>query len=139
MTSATYTYTQTINLTPYWPEKKPNIILIATYYTTSGYSYRASITGPGGIALNFPDNNSGVQTNALTAPYVPGETLQYLVTITSDSPTLSMQVQNSTEIGTKADGTAITYQGFMFSNDAGGDKDWNDCVITLALFNDSTD
>lgn len=135
------TFTQTINLTPYWASTKPNIILVATYYTTSGYQYSASISGPGlSNPVTFPDNNSGVAVNVLPASiYSAGTTYPYVITISTNSPSLAMQVQNSTEIGTKTNGDAITYQGFFFSNDAGSDNDWNDCVVTLALFNDSTD
>lgn len=136
-------FTATINLTPYWTSGQltGNQILVATYYTTSSYTYSASISGPGlSSPVVFPNNNSGVATNRLTAGTVqPGVNMPYTLAITTNSPTLNMQVQNSTEIGTKADGAAITYEGFFFSNDAGSDTDWNDCVVTLTLFNNSTD
>ena len=136
------TFKQTINLTPYWASLRPNLILVAQYYTTSSYQYSVNITGPGlpPAGITFPNNNSGCSVNNINSiSYNAGTTLPYLLTITSNTPTLKMQVQNSTEIGTKPDGNAITYQGFFFSNDVGSDDDWNDCVVTLALYNHSTD
>ncbi|MBF4470179.1 hypothetical protein [Flavobacterium sp. HJJ] len=134
------TYNYTINLTPYWTNN-PNTVLNITYYTTSGYAYSATITGPGiNTPISFPNNNFGFNSIVIPASvYAPGITLQYAISIQTNSSSLDGQVQNSMEIGTKSNGDAITYQGFLFSNDAGSDNDWNDCVISLALFNSSTD
>lgn len=134
------TFTQTINLTPYWAVNQPRIVLVAQYFTTAAYAYSATITGPGlPNGINFPDNNAGCSMIDISSVYVANQNLPYLLTINTNSPTLNMQVQNSTEIGTKPNGDAISYQGYFFSNDAGSDTDWNDCVITLALYNHSTD
>ncbi|WP_341900890.1 hypothetical protein [Fluviicola taffensis] len=134
------TFTFTVYLTPYWPNQ-PNTILIISYFTTSGYSYSASIAGPGlAKPVVFPDNNSGCLTNVIPeSVYKTGASMPYEITITTNSPTLSGRTINSTEMGAKTNGEAISYQGFLFTNDAGSDNDWNDCVINLGLYNDSTD
>ncbi len=134
------TFKFTVYLTPYW-NNTPNTILTISYFTTSSYSYSASITGPGlNSAVTFPNNNSGCATNVIpSSVYKTGASMPYEVTITTNSPTLSGRVINSQEVGSKADGAAISYQGYFFSNDAGADNDWNDCVLNLSLFNDSTD
>jgi hypothetical protein len=135
-------YNKKINLTPYWSENKPNIILVAQYYTTTGHTFSAKITGPGlpTNGISFLNNDAKTIIQQLSGiTYKTGETLQYNLDITSNSTTLAMQVQNSTTIGQKPDGDTISYQACFFSNDAGHDKDWNDCVITLSLFNNSTD
>jgi hypothetical protein len=147
MSSLPYQYSNTVKLTPYWTSNKPNVILVITYYTTSGYEYSATISNgkaPQGGGLNqpvtFPSNSSGVSVNTLTLPnYQSGQTLSYTINISSNSPKLSMAVQNSTPFGVKPNGDTLTYQGAFFSNDAGSDNDWNDCVISFALYNDSTD
>jgi len=134
------TFTFTVYLTPYW-QNQPNTILTISYFTTSSYSYQASIAGPGlANPVVFPDNNSGCATNVIPATvYKTGASMPYVITITTNSPTLSGRTINSIEMGAKTDGAAISYQGFLFSNDAGSDNDWNDCVINLGLYNDSTD
>lgn len=134
------TFKFTVFLTPYW-QNQPNTILTISYFTTSSYSYSASISGPGlSSPVTFPNNNSGCATNVIPASaYKTGQSMPYEITITTNSPTLSGRTINSIEMGAKADGAAISYQGFFFSNDAGSDRDWNDCVLNLGLFNDSTD
>lgn len=129
--------TKTINLTPYWVLNQPRITLVAQYFTTASYTYSATITGPGlASPITFPNNNADCKIfTDIGSVYKAGVTMPYLLTVTTSSPTLSTQVQNSTPIGIRPDGEAISYQGFFFSNDAGGDSDWNDCVISLALYN----
>lgn len=134
------TFKYTVYLTPYW-QNQPNTILSISYFTTSGYSYEASVSGPGLTSpVTFPNNNSGCSINLIPeSVYKMGQAMPYEITITTNSPTLDGRTINSIEMGTKKDGSAISYQSFFFSNDAGSDNDWNDCVINLGLFNDSTD
>lgn len=130
-----------INLTPYW-ENQPNTVLEIVCYKTSVYTFDVSISGPGidtNTPITFPSNvTSGVKQ--VTIPIAnKGETLTYKIDVITNSSSLDGQVQNSLEIGTKPNGDAITYQGFLFTNDEGNDKDWNDCVVNLALYNSSSD
>jgi hypothetical protein len=134
-------FTFTVYLTPYW-NNTPNTILALTYSTTSSYSYSANITGPGlpDAGVSFNGNAPGVVNTVIPASiYKKAQGMEYTIVISTNSPTLSGMPVNSVEMGVKQDGTPISYQGFLFTNDEGSDKDWNDCVINLGLFNNSTD
>lgn len=128
-----------VNLTPYWTNS-PNTVLEITYSTTTAYNFTASITGPGiptGTPVVFTGNSVHFYSGVVS-DYAKGETMTYSITLTCNS-TFVGQVQNSMEIGIKPNGDAITYQGFLFTNDGGTDNDWNDCVVNFALYNSSTD
>jgi len=139
---ATTQYKGTISLTPEW-EYIPNTVLDIICYKTSMYGYKISIEGPGiGSSLDMKFDNSNVIFHKVTIPTdkKKGDILDYTVTITTDSSTLIGTVVSNKQIGTKPNNSnELSYQGFIFTNDAGGDDDWNDCVVNLALYNDSTD
>jgi hypothetical protein len=129
-----------VNLTPYW-DYKPNTVLDAILYTTSGYTYTVTINSGPGITTPYTFGSDQIEFKKFKIPsgFKSGDTLAYEIEIKSDSPTMNSQVQNSLEIGKKSGGDPLSYQGFVFVNDAGSDNDWNDCVVNLALYNDSTD
>ena len=132
------TFTFPLYLNPTWDPVKPNVVLVATYYTTAAYTYSATIAGPGlPSPLVFPNNNSVVLKTDLPVSAV-SPSMKYTVAITTNSPGLKI-VPWSGQIGTKPDGTAMCFQASLFSNDSGSDFDYNDCVITLQLFDASTD
>ncbi|MFA7240771.1 MAG: hypothetical protein WC091_11710 [Sulfuricellaceae bacterium] len=134
----------TLALNPSWPSSSSGktVVLYIQAYATSSFVQNVSITGPGLtvplVASSDTSKPFGTQflNKEIHLPYKQYPNWLYQVTITYNNPS----PKPSDVIGN--DDTSVgpaMFTAIAVSNDGGSDKDYNDCIVQISAFNNSTD
>lgn len=131
--------TATMEMYPTWPDRA---VIFIQAFASSAAVQSVSITGPGittpVIAKSDPSQPLGTQFLNYQINYdfpTTNPNLTYTATITynNGTPSSVLGISNSINMSNKMVGSVA------ISNDGGSDQDYNDCVVQIYAFGNSTD